>query len=661
MKKTLTTVALTCLIIIAFGQQVPKNAAFVIKYNGARFNESLPIEQINHYKFIQNMVQKEMDFKGIFPLDRTGIDFSKTVLQYAVLADSMMSFITKVEIKNLPDFLELVQKNYEAELRTTRQSNFEYLKISDYKYLGWNDKTAVLAYVHTAQERYEYYYPSEEVTDSVNAVVDSIVDARRQAHQYIEDKPVVEKKKKKKKTEDYEIEPPAVVWSDLEDNLRYDLQDSINATLSDKWYKDQDSIKAVRKKTAAIQAISKAFDKTNAVNISTLTGYNNVSEQNAHVNVWMNYGSLYNQFLTQIMSLGYSPYSALFFGQMGNKAATESGYILGFNLFFEKEQIRVNQLTYAPNDELQNLSKQIYKSKQSKSLAAHINPQYLGYLSVSFNSEAMIHYYYKMIKDYLNSTPFTAEYADLINLYIDLLEISIDEKAISELSPGNMIFILHQLATKEVSYKTYEYDEDFNQKEVIKKKTEPAPDFTIAFATKRADFMQKLVAIPAKYAEKGGYQYEQTGGYYTLNIDKEKNPINEIFFGVKNDQVIITTSKEVVENAFSGKTYTLSSEAKKHIFSNNFAGALNTKRVLESVGPEFSTETNRKIRKLLEENLGNITMESKLKKGLAETSYTMKIHGNHENSFQFLFNITDAIRGIIEADKSNETALQNIY
>lgn len=653
MKKALVTITLSCLTFISFSQQVPDNAAFVIQYNGSRFDESLPIDKINQYKFVQNIIQKEMNYKGIFPLDRTGIDFTKTSLQYAIVTDSAVNFLTEITISNLSDFLELVQKNYKAELKTTRQNDFEYLKISDHKYLGWNDKTAVLAYVHTTREKYEYYYPSEEETEAVNLLVDSIINARQEAKKYIEDKPVTEKKKKKGQES---VAPPEPDWSlDEEQYLRYDLQDSINAALSSKWYAERDSIKIAKRKTAAIDALINAFDKKNAISVSELPGYDNVTEQTAHVSVWMNYGNLYNQLITQMMLFGVNQNeTAASVAEMSGKASKESGYILGLNLFFEKEQIRVNQITFAPNSELTNLSNQIYKAKQSKSLTAHINPDCLGYLSVSFNSEAMIHYYYKMIKDYLKATPFTAEFGDLINLYVDLLEISIDEKAISELAPGNMIFVLHKLGSKEVTYTTYEYDEEFNQKEVIKKKTEPAPDFTISFATKRADFMQKLVSIPVKYAEKGGYQYQQTGQYFTLTISSERSPINEVYFGVKKDQVIITTSKEVVDNAFGGKSYTLTPETKKHIFANNFAGTLHTKRVLQAVGPEFSTETNRKIRKLLEENLGNLTMESNIKKGIAQTSYIMKIDGNHENSFEFIFNITDAIRGIMEADKNEK-------
>ncbi len=660
MKKQLTTLIISCISIIAFGQQVPKNATLVIKYNGSRFDESLPLEKTNQYKFIQNMVQKEMDYKGIFPLDRTGIDFTKTTLQYAIVSDSSMGFITEVEISNLPDFLELVKKNYPADIHPTRQSGFEYLKISDYKYLGWNDKTAILAYAHSTGEKYEYYYPSAEVTDSVNQVVDSIIDARRQSNNYIEDKPVTEKKKKKNDPDDYVIAPPAVQWDTEEEDLRYDLQDSINAILSDKWYKDRDSVKAVTRRAQAISALANAFDKTNSVPVSTLPGYNNVAEPSAHVNVWMNYGSLYNQVLMQAMSMGSygyygTPYSL---SRLTGKASAESGYVFGFNLFFEKEQIRVNQLSWAPNTDLAKMSKKIYKSRQSRSLAGYINPGHLGYLSVSLHSESMIHYYYKMIKDYLNTMPFTAEYSDLVNLYVDLLEISIDEKAISELAPGNMMFVLHQLGSKEVNYTTYEYDDDFNPKEIIKQKTELAPDFTFSFATKRPDFMKKLVDIPVKYAEKGGYDYSATGDYYTLSLDEERNPVHKLYFGVKNDHVIVTSSKEVIENAFGNRSYTLSPETKKHVFSHNYAGHINTRQLLQAVGPELSTETNRKIRKLLEENLGNISMESRLKNGMAQTSYTMKIKGNHENSFQFLFNITDAIRGIMEAEKEAETALK---
>ncbi len=657
MKKLIISLCLPLISYSGFCQQVPNNVSLVIKYNGARFDESLPIEKIDQYKFIQSLIQKEMNYEGIFPLDRSGIDFTQTAIQYIQSSDSGMSFVTRISIKNLPDFLELVKRNYRSEMKTTKAQHFEYLKISNHKYLGWDGKNAILVYVSTNEKYgYDYYYPSQEVTDSVNNVVDSIVDARRKEINEMEDRAaVIEKSKKKKKKEiEEDIAPPVVSWYAEDEDLKYDLRDSINALLSDQWYKERDSVKAAQKRAAAIQTLTEAFEGKNTISLSELKGYGTVTDETAHANVWLNYGSLYNQLISQFWSgfYGYNPLSSMQHVLMSG--AEESGYIMGMNLFFEKDQIKIKQLVHSQDGQLQQLSRQMYKSRQSRALAGYINPNHLGYLSVSFNSEAMIHYYYKSLKDYFGKSYFTSEYADLINLYVDLLEIAIDEKGLSELAPGNMIFVLHKMGLKEVTYKDYEYDDDFNQKEIMKTKTELSPDFTFSIATKRADFMQKLVAVPVKYAEKGNYKYAPTGNYFTLSLEDEKTPVNALYFGVKDDRVVITTSKETIENTFSGKGYKLNGQTKKNIFSNNYAGVINTKQVLQAIGPELSTETNRKIRKLLEENLGNITMESNFKNGLAQTTYALKIDGNHSNSFEFLFNITDAIRGIIEVEKEKE-------
>ena len=91
-------------------------------------------------------------------------------------------------------------------------------------------------------------------------------------------------------------------------------------------------------------------------------------------------------------------------------------------------------------------------------------------------------------------------YSDGVDLYIDLLEIMIDEKGIADLTPGNYLFVLHNMKTKMGDYTDYTYDEEYNKSEVKKTKKELSPDFTFAFETRNEKFMQKLAALPVKYA-----------------------------------------------------------------------------------------------------------------------------------------------------------------
>lgn len=130
-------------------------------------------------------------------------------------------------------------------------------------------------------------------------------------------------------------------------------------------------------------------------------------------------------------------------------------------------------------------------SKQSNGLVNYVNPDNIGYFSMSINTEAMANYYYTYMKKYLANIYGTKDYADIMDLYIDLLEIIIDEKAIAELLPGNYLFVMHDMKPQIVNYTDYEYDDEFNRKEVKKTRKELSPDFTFALETRREDFMKR--------------------------------------------------------------------------------------------------------------------------------------------------------------------------
>ena len=65
---------------------------------------------------------------------------------------------------------------------------------------------------------------------------------------------------------------------------------------------------------------------------------------------------------------------------------------------------------------------------------------------------------------------------------VETMKIVLDEKEIAKIAPGNAIFILNDLTYKKVEYTDYEYDEDYNEKEVKKTKDAATPNFTFAFA-----------------------------------------------------------------------------------------------------------------------------------------------------------------------------------
>ncbi|MFT3701968.1 MAG: hypothetical protein QM802_06350 [Agriterribacter sp.] len=682
MKKYIFTIALYCFAAAAYTQSnIPSNASLVIKYYGAHLSNSMPIKKIDSYNFIKNNLFKELKIDSVHSLENTGIDFEKDVSQYMVMEDSSMSFVTLFSIRNTSQFLQLVKHSFDTEIITEKKNGLELLTIANDKYLGWNDKQAVLVYTrYTKPNNYYYSGPVADTTttvmvDSAQSIPPPPVIEEVPAEEPVIEKPKTikkgkakinsknkskSKKKATKKAAPKEIEEEQAPEA-TDDMAQYDTTivappavdyvDTIENAKRENWYKEQEEYIKGKQKFIADSIIQTAF----TVNVSPIENdisYKKVIDPSSHISIWLNYDNFIGKMGSYFWGgYGYNSYNAL--AGVGN-ATDNSNFKTGINLYFDKDKMRLEQKSYSPDAGVANLGKEIYHSKQQKSLAGYINPDHIAYLSASINTEALANYYYRVIRQYLNNMPYTRNYADMIDVYIDFLEIMIDEKALSELAPGNMVFVLHDMKTKTVTYKDYTYDDNFKQTEVEKTKQELSPNFTFAMETKKPGFMEKLAKLPLKYAEKEKFNYKDRGGYYEFVFDEGKYPLSSLYFMVKDNKLIITTSKETIDLTIKNGSYSINGDLKKSIFKNNYSARIDTKRLLQQIGPELSTEVNRQIRKYLEDNLGDVKMESRLKDEMIQTTATMNITGEHSNSFEFIFNMLDSINKIMENNKKEK-------
>ena len=62
-----------------------------------------------------------------------------------------------------------------------------------------------------------------------------------------------------------------------------------------------------------------------------------------------------------------------------------------------------------------------------------------------------------------------------------------------------MLFVLNDMREKEVSYTSYEYDENYNRTEVTKTKKDFSPEFTITIGSKNTELLEKMADIGIKY------------------------------------------------------------------------------------------------------------------------------------------------------------------
>ena len=688
MKKIVIALTFTCSIIAASQAQsllnkVPSNASVVLKYSGENFAKNVPLKKIDSYNFIKEKLFKILKIDTLTSLQNLGINFEKDTYQYVSMDDSTINFVTLLNLQSVPQFLQLVQANYHAEMKPEKKNGYEFLIISNDTYLGWNDKQAVLV-VSSYQNKKDYYYQSVYATSNIDSVMSAdsaakaamsdstvMVDTaiRFTPPKIVMDEKVKPKKqiagkkkpgaiakkgatkrspgKKKKVTQEEEKIEEIVTATDA--SGRY-YEDSVETAKREAWNKEQSKITAANQRLVADSIINTSFNSS-FVSIENEVSYKKIIDPSAHVSAWLNYDNLMSLYWSSLF-WGFGKITHNMIQPRNFNGNENKGFRSAVNLFFDKEKIRMEQKMYSPDEQLAALGREIYNSRQSNSLAGYVSPGNIACMSASINTEAMANYYYKLIRQFLNSSPYTNEYSEVVDVYMDFLEIIIDEKAIAELMPGNMMMVLHDMKTKTVTYTDYVYDEkDFKSKEIKKTKQELSPNFTFVMETKKDAFLQKLAKLPLKFAEKEKFNYKEKGGYYELAFDADKYPISSLYFMVKDGKAIFTTSKEVIDMTLNNTGYTLDADTKNSILNNNVFLKLNTKKLIEQINPELSTSLSKKISQYLQDNVGDIKMEGGIKDGIMQGTSTISVTGNHANSLEFFFNMIDAINDIMEKDK----------
>ncbi len=645
MKKIIVALILCCMAGIithaqSFLSQVPSSATLVIKYSGENFSKSVPLKKLDRYGFIKDNFFKMLHIDTLTSLQNIGINFEEDCYQYVIMEDTCMSFVSLLRLKNEARFLKLIKANYGSINKIVKKKDFSFLSVSETTYIGWNKHRAVI--VNTSYQNRNSYYDNFYRTDTA-----AIIDTAVAAVSVIDSTVVVNEVPLE--TDSIEVLPSmdnTETDSDTEENR---IRDSINNLKMELWQQQQDMIAKKQQQAAAEKIMGNSF-AGKIYSIENDLSYKKIIDPAAHISVWLNTESI----ITQYSNYFYKGAFNMMGAAPSYKTDTTDGFKSSVNMYFEKDKLRMEQKTFSADPKMDNLAVNVMNSRQNMALVNYVNPDNIGYFSMSVNTEALANYYYTFLKKYMSNTPYMSEYADLVNVYIDLLEIIIDEKEIAQLIPGNYLFVMHDMKPQMVDYTDYEYDSEYNRKEVKKSRKELSPDFTFALETKKEDFMQKVAHLPLKYAEKGGYNYKEKEGYYELAFEQGKYPVSSLYFMVKDGKVIITTSKEVINMTINKTAFAIDAETKNSILSNNYSLNINTKRLIEKLDTQISSEVNKKVSEYLLTNMGNVKMESRIKDGMIQGITTLNITGNHSNSLEFFFNMMDAINNIMEKDRQEQ-------
>ncbi|GGI23982.1 hypothetical protein [Pedobacter mendelii] len=323
------------------------------------------------------------------------------------------------------------------------------------------------------------------------------------------------------------------------------------------------------------------------------------------------------------------------FGTYGKTGLMKGYGSLNAKLFMDKTSFRISTGLELAKDQA-DAYKKIMNRKLNKNFLKYIDSEKaIGFMGYSIDTKAYLEEFPKLMKQTYGAF-LGARMDEEIELGTDLFSLLLDEEAVSKVVKGDALFVINGLNSKEVTYTSYEYDDDYNRKEVTKTKKETLPDFLFMFSSEDNRLMNKLI------------KYGINKNYVTVNnniykIEEKKSPI-DIYFMIKDGIVFFGNSITELESISNGSFNTSISKTHKTLLAkNNFSFLFNAKNLVgkvpnEEIGGE---ETAKKFNETLGK-MGNIYMKSNPIKGnIVSADISAEIPNGHENALKYLFSLIE--------------------
>lgn len=624
-------------------RKIPSDALVVATLKGKNMLELMSTNEFNQTflgKKILDKVSRSTKSK-VSQVEELGFNLSADFYYYNQGNDSVSYHCLLAPVKNAAKLDELYTS---SGLKFNTAGNWRtYYNLDSTELTRWNENTL---YFIKGEGKTSYLYPAGQtsigITDTATVAIDStVVDSVAAAYDTTEiQEPAVRKTKatktktsgakkkgkvhsKKHKARPAKKKPVQIKEEEADPTEAVAMADSVAAAPAyeiDNGYSQQ---LALKKRAIAKCVQQKADDfvaKGESNSVLDNKDYVKSIDGHAEISVWI-------AGLDKLIG-GYMPSNRYFDGKSMFKGY---GSVVA-KLYLEDKNIKIGTAMHFDQD-MADIFKKVNKRKLNKKFLQYVNEDKLiGYMAYAADTKAYLEAYPKIISRFYGSN-----YGDEIGMASDLFSLLLDEEAVSKVVKGDGLFIFNGLSQKEVSYKSYEYNEEnFETKEVTKTKKETLPDFLLMFSSEDHQLLNKLIAYGVKKQFVKNNQ-----GYYEMSIPK--SPM-ALFFALKKDMIFLgTNADEMAQIAGDRYVAKVSSRHKKMLNNANYAAYFSSKKLAGKIPAEELGNTAKveKANKLLN-SIGDIYMKSNPIEGNAISGeVSMDIPASQPNALKYLFSLIE--------------------
>ncbi|PUV25621.1 MULTISPECIES: hypothetical protein [Sphingobacterium] len=324
----------------------------------------------------------------------------------------------------------------------------------------------------------------------------------------------------------------------------------------------------------------------------------------------------------------------------------ERGYRdMFFDLAQQRNKIMLKTSVTLGKD-LISLTKKLYARKPNPKFAKYLTAETFAYFNVNVNTEAYLKeipvFFTKNLKKYFGKEN------EVLELMALGLEIALDEKAIAKIMPGDNLVVVNGITNLKIDYVDYDYDDNYDVKEVHKTKEERVPSFIWMFTSEDQRIFKKALDVAVSKADASF-----AGGIYKIKQGNGKEfPLYLMFH---EDLVMISNDSLQLNKILHKDSYSTKSNASfvKLMKGSKFSAAFQTKKI-PGLTKDLNLILGNSWRATLDElnNYGNFTLSSKGIVGdRLETDLQLELPTKANNALQFVIN--QLLDGIVPDEQYN--------
>lgn len=573
-------ILLTC--SLAYNQTLSNKYDYFVQYNGGQLSKKINFADVLNHAFLKNY-KENMDiqeFANLFKLDQK-------VTVHGNFSDSIPYYQVTIPIKNKEDIKAFLvkmnnRKNDSVKKFTIEDfGSFSLFNSSDKQMTAaWNDSHLVILGL-TKSFAYNNYMPfAQDTTAAVGDPEEIVIEAAAEAvdtaaavNEVVMDEAVVD-----------------TTYTDIYD-ANYDYERTAF-----------DSIQNIQQNKFIKLLFENGFTAPSSDKINN----------NADVSSWINYGSAMSSFNTAYMALTQFMSYDKFLPAQKKMAEFVKGINLDF--YFDNDNARVEE-TIEYSKPIADIVSSINTRKINKNIFNYFPAEKpLGYMTYHMNSKEMLKHFPRLMNEIFSTTVL---FKEDVRIATDLIATIVDEEATATLFDGDLSLFLYDVKESEVTLKTFEYDENYEQKEVEKTVKKSIPIFSMIFTSTHPNFADKLIQLGVRKKV-----LVQKGNYYEIIGTQE---YGNVFILKDKDVVVVGNS---IDYLFP-KNDSFSKEIKKDLKKNYFAAKVNIAKTVQAYSKSDKAKTSEiKTLNRLSDQFSDITVYSGKKLIDNKLKFEMKLNSS---------------------------------